>query len=89
MTRRGLWFGFGLGFLFGVFGIWIFAALSLIFQPVEVITAPLFWAGRFVAGFIEQNGSVGTLGTAFLFTVNGLVYGLAGMLLQLALRKKA
>lgn len=87
MKKRGLWFGFLLGFLFGIVGIWIVATLSLMFTPVELLTQPLFWVGRFAASLIESNGTVGTLGTVFLFLVNGVFYGVIGVGVQWGMRR--
>lgn len=77
--RRHLLYGFLPGFAFGVAGMWILAALSLVFQPIEMVSGPLFWFGRWLATFIEHEGSVGTAGTVLLFAANGVLYGLIGM----------
>ena len=79
---RPLWFGFLIGFLFGIVGIWILAMLSLMFIPIELFTQPLFTPGKWVASLLMQDGSVTTAQTVLLFLVNGVFYGLMGMAIQ-------
>jgi hypothetical protein len=79
MKIRGtLWVGFLWGFLFGIVGLWILAMLSLMVPVIETITTPLFWPGRWMASMVQRDGSVGTLGVAFLFVMNGALYGVVG-----------
>jgi hypothetical protein len=60
--RQSIWFGFVLGALFGTVGLWILAMLSLVLQPVELLAGPLFSFGRWLAGFLAPDGSMGNGG---------------------------
>lgn len=77
------WFGFILGVLFGTAGMWILAMLSLVFQPIELLTGPLFAPGRWLsAQTAGADGSMGNLGVALLMGANGLLYGIVGFALH-------
>lgn len=80
MSLRGtLWVGFLWGFLFGIAGLWLLAMLSLMVPVIETITTPLFWPGRWMGSMVQRDGSVGNLGVAFLFVMNGALYGVVGV----------
>lgn len=82
------WSGFILGVLFGTAGMWILAMLSLVLQPVELLTAPLFWPGRWLSSLTAgDDGSMGNLGVALLMGANGLLYGGVGALLHVMIKK--
>jgi hypothetical protein len=83
-VRETLWFGFLLGFLFGVIGIWILAVASLFMMlgPLETVSQLLFAPGRWLSEQMMSDSSVGTSGTLLLFGFNGVLYGVIGMLLQ-------
>lgn len=62
-----------LGFLFGTAGMYLLAMLSLMFQPVEVLTGFLFAPGRFIsATFVGSEGSNAAVVLLTLF--NGALY---------------
>jgi|GEM_PF-2976070 len=85
--RSSLWFGFTIGFLFGVLGLWILSMLSLALPVVELLSQPLFALGRSLSAAIATDGSMGNLGVAFLTIVNGVFYGLIGVLIQWGVRR--
>jgi hypothetical protein len=63
------------GFLFGTLGMFILAALSLLFAPIELIAMPLFVPGRFAASLFV--GSEGSDAQVVLLTIfNGVLYAL-------------
>lgn len=79
---------FLLGFLFGTAGLYVLSALSLVFSVVEKVSTPLMWPGRYAAELFA-----GTEGSDFevviLIIGNGVLYGLAFLLLAKLFRKKA
>lgn len=87
MARRGLWFGFLLGFLFGIPGLWLLSLLSLLFQWAEAAFRPLFEPARALAAWMVRDGSANNLEVLVLFLFNGVLYGLVGMGIQWVVRR--
>jgi hypothetical protein len=70
------------GFLFGTVGLFVLAALSLISNVFEIISAPLLFLGKSLA---PSNGS--TVTVILLTLVNGIFYALVGAAVQFIIRK--
>lgn len=78
------YFGFLAGFLFGTVGMFLLSMLSLVFQPVELVTQPLFAFGRWLSEIMITDGSANNAEVAVLILGNGILYGVIGALIQKA-----
>ncbi len=73
---------------FGIIGVWLLSCLALISQIAEFVTFILVIPGRMFSHIIAQDVKQGSdLVVVVSLIFNGLVYGLIGILLQIALRK--
>lgn len=74
------------GFLFGTFGLYALAALSLMSPIIEMIVVPFLYPGRWLAEIIA--GSEGTTGDVIVLALfNGILYALLFMLIRVIAKK--